>query len=343
MHLADRLGRPLADLRLSVTDRCNLRCSYCMPEEEYRWLPRSDILRFEELTTLVRAFVGCGVEDVRLTGGEPLLRRDIEQLVTMLRGIDGLRDLSMTTNGLLFAPMAARLKAAGLDRITISLDTLQPERFRTLARREGLPQVLASLEAAQAHGFRHTKIDTVLVRGINDDEIVPLFEQARSVGAEIRYIEYMDVGGATHWSLDKVVPASEILAVLERTYGPARRVEVESRAPAKRWLLADGTVFGIVASTTQPFCGTCDRSRVTADGMWFHCLYATHGTNLRALLRAGATNEELMDALRHGWRAREDRGAQLRLEAQAQAERGTLAERATLRDNPHLEMHTRGG
>ncbi len=153
----------------------------------------------------------------------------------------------------------------------------------------------------------------------------------------------MDVGGATQWSPDKVVPAAEVLAVLERAYGPARRVEVESRAPAKRWLLADGTVFGIVASTTQPFCGTCDRSRVTADGMWFHCLYAAQGINLRTLLRADATHAELMDALRQGWRARADRGAQLRLEAEAQAERGTLAERATLRDNPHLEMHTRGG
>ena len=340
MHLADRLGRPLADLRLSVTDRCNLRCSYCMPEEEYRWLPRSDILRFEELVVLVQAFVECGVEDVRLTGGEPLLRKDLPRLVGMLRGVRGLRELSMTTNGILYAPLARELKDAGLDRVTISLDTLDPARFRALARRDGLDEVLSALEAARAVGMRGTKIDTVVLRGVNDDEILPLFEHARSLEAEIRYIEYMDVGGATQWSPDKVVPAAEILATIERAHGPARRVDVESRAPAKRHLLADGSVFGLVASTTRPFCSTCDRSRVTADGMWFHCLYATRGTNLRELLRAGAGTDDLRRAIVDGWRERADRGAESRLE---QAQRGALAGRDDLLDNPHLEMHTRGG
>jgi len=340
MHLADRLGRPLADLRLSVTDRCNLRCSYCMPEEEYRWLPRADILRFEELVVLVQAFVECGVEDVRLTGGEPLLRKDLPRLVGMLRGVRGLRELSMTTNGILYAPLARELKDAGLDRVTISLDTLDPARFRALARRDGLDEVLSALEAARAVGMRGTKIDTVLVRGVNDAEILPLFEHARSVEAEIRYIEYMDVGGATQWSLDKVVPATEVLAIIEAAHGPAKRIELESSAPARRFLLADGSVFGLVASTTQPFCSTCDRSRVTADGMWFHCLYATRGTNLRELARRDVPGPALIEAIRHGWRARDDRGAELRFEA---AQRGTLAVREVLRDNPHLEMHTRGG
>jgi cyclic pyranopterin phosphate synthase len=340
MHLADRLGRPLADLRLSVTDRCNLRCSYCMPEEEYRWLPRADILRFEELVVLVQAFVDCGVEDVRLTGGEPLLRQDIVRLVGMLRGVRGLRELSMTTNGILYAPLARELRDAGLDRVTISLDTLDPARFLALSRRAGLDQVLASLEAAREAGMRGTKIDTVLLRGVNDAEILALFEHARSVEAEIRYIEYMDVGGATQWSLDKVVPAAEVLATIQAAHGPAQRVDLDSRAPARRFLLADGTVFGLVASTTQPFCGTCDRSRVTADGLWFHCLYATSGTNLRELVRADDARPSLVAAIRRGWSAREDRGAQARFDS---ASRGTLAAREVLRDNPHLEMHTRGG
>ncbi len=330
----------MRNLRLSVTDRCNLRCAYCMPEEEYRWLPRSDILDFEEISALVDAFTDVGVDRVRLTGGEPLLRRDIADLVRLLAAKPALRDVALTTNGILLAENARELRAAGLHRVTVSLDTLRPETFRALVRRDGLDQVLEGIREARAAGFRRIKIDTVLLRGTNDDEIVPLFEFARSVDAELRFIEYMDVGGATRWSMDQVVTRAQVLETLRAQYGTPVPIHDDGSAPAERFLLPDGTTFGIIASTTQPFCASCDRSRLTADGRWLTCLYATSGHDLRAPLRAGATREELAARIRGTWTARTDRGAEERLAAH---ERGAFVQVEDLRKDPHLEMHTRGG
>lgn len=340
MSVSDLHRRPLRNLRVSVTDRCNLRCAYCMPEEEYKWLPRTEILDFEELSTLVDAFIACGADKVRLTGGEPLLRRDLDVFVQLLAAKPALKDLALTTNGILLAEHAASLKRAGLHRVTVSLDTLRPDRFRALTRRDGHERVLAGLAAARDAGFTHTKIDSVVLRGTNDDEIVELIEFAKRVDAEVRFIEYMDVGGATRWSMEQVFPRREILARVRAAYGPVTPVHEDSSAPAERYLLSDGTVFGVIASTTAPFCAACDRSRLTADGMWYLCLYARHGTDLRKLLRSGASPAALAHEVARVWSGRSDRGAEVRL---AEHERGALAERAELVADPHLEMHKRGG
>ena len=337
---ADVHGRPLKNLRISVTDRCNLRCAYCMPEPEYVWLARERILRFEEISRLVDAFLVLGVDKVRLTGGEPLLRRDLEKLVAMLAEKQGIRDLAMTTNGLLLAEHAGALKRAGLSRVTVSLDTLRPERFRALTQREGHERVLAGIDAVRSAGFEHTKIDSVILAGTNDDELVDLVEFGKKVGAEVRFIEYMDVGGATRWSPDAVRSGAEMLRALASAYGPIEPVLDEDSAPAQRFLLADGTVFGIIASTTAPFCGSCDRARLTADGMWYTCLYATEGLDLARPLRAGASAEELASLVSARWRIRTDRGAEDRLR---ESHRAAWIDRERLAENPHLEMHTRGG
>ena len=340
MTLVDRLQRPLRNLRLSVTDRCNLRCEYCMPEKEYVWLPREAILSFEETSALVDVFASLGVDKVRLTGGEPLLRHDLPALVRMLAAKPELRDLALTTNGVLLADQAVELQRAGLRRITVSLDTLRPERFRELARLDALPAVLAGIDRAATAGFASLKLDTVVLRGVNDDEIVAVLDYARSVGAEARFIEYMDVGGATRWSRAQVVPRAEILDRLAERFGAIRPVAEESSAPAERFALPGGYVFGIIASTTAPFCRSCDRSRLTADGMWYLCLYAMRGADLRAPLRAGASAEELRRLIAASWTERADRGAEERL---ALRERDPLVARPTLLRDPHLEMHTRGG
>jgi GTP 3',8-cyclase len=341
MPALDRLGRPLRNLRLSVTDRCNLRCAYCMPEEEYVWLPRADILSFEELAHLVRVFTGLGVEKVRLTGGEPLLRRDLAALVRLLAEQGGLRDLALTTNGILLDEQAAGLRRAGLARLTVSLDTLQPERFQRLTRRDEHARVLAGLAAAAAAGFTGTKLNSVVLRGVNDDELVPLLRFGRERGLEVRFIEYMDVGGATGWDAHTVVPRAEMLARIAAELGPvAPDPGDDPSAPAETFRLSDGTRFGVIASTTEPFCQACDRARLTADGLWYTCLYAPHGTDLRGPLRAGAGDAELGARILGLWRERSDRGAEERL---ALAERGRLAAASELRSDPHLEMHTRGG
>jgi len=337
--LLDQHQRPLRNLRLSVTDRCNLRCSYCMPEPEYVWLPREDILHFEEIERLVDVFTGLGVDKVRLTGGEPLLRRGLPDLIARLAQRPAIRDLAMTTNGVLLAQHAQALKDAGLHRLTVSLDTLQPHRFRELTRSDDLDRVLAGIAAA-APLFPGLKLDTVAIRGINDDEIVALIEFARGYGAEVRFIEYMDVGGATHWSMPRVLSRDAILSGLEQHYGPIAAIEEVSSAPADRYRLPDGTVFGIIASTTAPFCADCDRSRLTADGVWYLCLYAAQGTDLRQAVRSGASTAEIADLIRSTWEARRDRGAEDRLAAR---DRSPLIPVASLRRDPHLEMHTRGG
>ncbi|MEZ5102850.1 MAG: GTP 3',8-cyclase MoaA, partial [Thermoleophilia bacterium] len=307
----DRLQRPLRNLRLSVTDRCNLRCSYCMPEENYVWLPHRDILSFEEIGRLVDVFRELGVTKVRLTGGEPLLRKDLPELVGMLAA-KGLDDLALTTTGVLLADQAEALARAGLHRLTVSLDTLDPARFEALSRRARLDRVFAGMEAARAAGLGEgLKIDTVLMRGVNDDEIGALVDFARAQGAELRFIEYMDVGGATRWTPETVVSQAEILRHLEELEGAAPvPIDKSDWAPANRWRLADGSTVGIIASTTAPFCRTCDRARLTADGTFYSCLYATTGLDISAPLRDGASPDELRELLAATWTAREDRGAE---------------------------------
>jgi cyclic pyranopterin phosphate synthase len=326
-----------------VTDRCNLRCQYCMPEEEYTWLRRADLLTFEEIQRLVEVFTELGVDKVRLTGGEPLLRRGVPDLVRLLAAVPAVRDLAMTTNGVLLGDQAATLRAAGLHRVTVSLDTLRPERFRALTRRDEHAAVLRGIEAVRAAGFSGLKLDTVVIRGVNEDELVDLVEFGRRVDAEVRFIEYMDVGGATHWSREQVVSRAEMLERLADRYGPIEPIREESSAPAERFRLPDGTTFGIIASTTAPFCRTCDRSRLTADGTWYLCLYAQRGVDLRTPLRDGASRDELRALIASVWTRRRDRGAEERKELEAIGHRGVLVQIEGLRQDPHLEMHTRGG
>jgi cyclic pyranopterin phosphate synthase len=312
-----------------------------MPEQEYVWLPKQSILTFEEIDRLVRVFASLGIEKVRLTGGEPLLRHDLPTLTAMLASIPGVRDLAMTTNGLLLEKHAARLREAGLERVTVSLDTLRPDRMRELARTDRHADVLTGIVAARRAGFEHLKLNTVVIRGVNDDELVDLLEFGRAQGAEVRFIEYMDVGGATGWTAEQVVSQREILARLASQYGAITAIaEADHAAPAERFQLADGTTFGIIASTTAPFCRSCDRSRLTADGTWFLCLYAERGIDLREPLRGGASDEALAELIRSTWQGRSDRGAEERLELR---DRAPLYQVAGLRADPHREMHTRGG
>jgi cyclic pyranopterin phosphate synthase len=338
--IRDTFARPLRNLRLSVTDRCNLRCAYCMPEEEYAWLPRADILTFEEIARLVDVFAGLGVDKVRFTGGEPLLRKDLPRLVKMIAAEPRIRDLAITTNGILLAQEAQALRDAGIQRVTVSLDTLKPDRFRALTRRDAYPQVIEGIEAVSRMGWPGLKLDTVVMRGVNDDEIADLIEFARRMGAELRFIEYMDVGGATRWSMDQVVSRADILERLGQRYGRIEAIVEESSAPANRFRLPDGLTFGIISSTTAPFCQTCDRSRLTADGQWFLCLYATAGIDLRKYLRDGSSNDDLAGLIRSAWEERRDRGAEERLLLK---NRQPLVQIGELKAKPHLEMHTRGG
>jgi cyclic pyranopterin phosphate synthase len=339
MSSLDALGRPLRNLRLSVTDRCNLRCEYCMPETDYVWLPREDLLQFEEISTLVDVFLALGVDRLRVTGGEPLLRRDLASLIKMLASKPGLADLAMTTNGILLADQIDSLRAAGIRRVTVSLDTLRADRFVALARFNELARVKEGIAAAH-RVFGGLKIDTVVIRGVNDDELVELVEFGRTVNAEVRFIEYMDVGGATHWAPGLVMSKREIVARFAREYGSVEPIIEESSAPADRFRLPDGTTFGIIASTTEPFCKSCDRSRLTADGMWYLCLYASRGIDLRSAIRAGATAQQLAATISDAWRGRDDRGAETRL---ALGDRRAFVPISSLKKDPHLEMHTRGG
>ena len=310
-----------------------------MPEADYIWLPREDILDFEEIGSLVDVFADLGVDKVRLTGGEPLLRRGLAALVAQLAPKPRISDLALTTNGVLLADQAHELKSAGLHRITVSLDTLRHDRFKALARYDELDRVLAGISTA-APLFPGLKIDTVVIRGVNDDELGALIDFGREHGAEVRFIEYMDVGGATHWTPERVVSRTAMLDTLGRSHGPATPIVEHTSAPADRYRFADGTVFGIISSTTQPFCRDCDRSRLTADGLWYLCLYATRGVDLRKALRSGASPDELAALIRSVWERRTDRGAEVRLAAR---DRAPLIPIETLRRDPHLEMHTRGG
>jgi cyclic pyranopterin phosphate synthase len=311
-----------------------------MPGQDYVWLPRESILSFEEIDRLVGIFLGLGVEKVRLTGGEPLLRHDLPTLIAQLRRHRLLRDVALTTNGILLARSAAELRRAGLDRVTISLDTLRPERMLAFARSTRHADVLAGIEAAQRAGLKPIKLNVVVIRGHNDDELGELLEFARRHQAELRFIEYMDVGGATEWSMDQVVGRGEILERLEGQYGAVTPVHRSDWAPAERFRLPDGTGFGVIASTTAPFCRTCDRSRLTADGTWLLCLYGDNGLDLREALRSGLSDEAIATLIADVWRRRLDRGAEVRAES---PQRGALYQLESLQADPHREMHTRGG
>jgi len=305
-----------------------------MPEEDYVWLPNAEILSFEEVSALVDRFIALGVRKVRLTGGEPLLRRDLPELVKLLAS-KPLEDLALTTNGVLLEQQASALREAGLHRVTVSLDTLKPARFVALTRRDAHAKVLAGIEAARSAGLP-LKLDCVALKGLNDDELKPLLDFGAAHGAEVRFIEYMDVGGATLWSRAQVLSRAEILAQL----GGVPVVE-DRWAPAERFRLPDGRIYGIIASTTAPFCRTCDRARLTADGMFFTCLYAKTGVDLKRPLRAGASDGELEALVRGVWTKRSDRGAEERLKLREQ--RAPLLPADELQKDPHLEMHTRGG
>jgi cyclic pyranopterin phosphate synthase len=286
------------------------------------------------------SIVWVGVDRLRITGGEPLLRRDLPELVRQLAARPWVRDLALTTNGVLLADAIGDLQRAGLHRVTVSLDSLRPERFARLTRRDVLPQVLAGIDAVTRIGLPGLKLDVVVTRGDNEDELADLVRYGRSVNAEVRFIEYMDVGGATQWRPDAVVPRREMLERLDAVFGEIRPVDETSSAPADRFRLPDGTTFGIISSTTQPFCRTCDRARLTADGVLLLCLYAQHGTDLRRPLRAGAARETLLNLIRAVWQGRADRGAEERVGLR---ERGSYIPLRVLKKDAHLEMHTRGG
>ena len=316
-RLVDRLGRPIRDLRVSVTDRCNFRCVYCMPKEvfgrDYPFLPRAQLLTFEELERLARLFAGVGVEKIRITGGEPLVRRDVETLVAMLARIPGL-DLTLTTNGALLAQKAQVLRDAGLDRITVSLDSLDDATFRAMNDVDfPVARVLAGIDAALAAGLDPVKVNVVVKRGVNDDGVVAMAHAFRGTGVVVRFIEYMDVGHTNGWRLDDVVPAAEVVAAIDAEY-PLEPVEPGYRGEvASRWRYRDGSgEIGVISSVTQPFCSDCTRARLSADGKLYTCLFAVRGHDLRALLRGGASDEQLTDALRGIWGARTDRYSELR-------------------------------
>ena len=323
----DRLGRPVEDLRVSLTDRCNLRCTYCMPREmfgpDHAFLPRHELLSFEELTRVLTAFVGLGVSKLRLTGGEPLLRSDLPDLIGMISPLDGVEDIALTTNGILLPRYAEALMDAGLRRVTISLDALDDETFRQTADTPlSVDAVLEGVDAALAAGLSPVKVNTVLQRGINDHQIEDLAGWARDTGVTLRFIEFMDVGTTNDWQRDKVVPADEVQARIDARWPiepvePVRDGEVAPGAGrsevAERYRYLDGAgEVGIVASVTRPFCRTCVRARLSAVGELYTCLFAAKGHDLRAVIRGGATDEELRDAIASVWRARTDRASELR-------------------------------
>ena len=327
--MRDTRGRPLRDLRISVTDRCNFRCSYCMPKEifisEYTWLPHSALLSFEEITRLARVFVGHGVHKLRLTGGEPLLRKGLETLIEQLAALrtpDGAPlDITLTTNGSLLARKAAVLKAAGLNRVTVSLDSLDDPTFRAMNDVDfPVADVLAGIEAARAAGLGPVKVNMVVKRGTNDAQILPMARHFRGSGIVLRFIEYMDVGATNGWRMDEVLPSAEVVQRLQAEFP---LVPLQASAPgetAERWGYAgaDGRhdpalgEVGFISSVTQAFCGDCNRARLSMDGKLFLCLFAGQGYDLRSLMRDGATDEQLDAAIAAIWQGRSDRYSELR-------------------------------
>ena len=337
MAVTDTLGRGLRDLRVSVTDRCNFRCTYCMPRElfgaDHAFVHRDELLTFEEITRVVAAFARAGVDSVRLTGGEPLLRRDLPRLVEQIAAIDGIDDLAMTTNAALLAANASALAAAGLRRVTVSLDAIDPDVFRAMADTTvSVETVFDGLAAAAEAGLGPIKINAVVQRGVNEHQIVPLTAFAREHGYTLRFIEYMDVGSTNGWRTADVVAAEEILATVDAAFPIAPVPPLREGETASRYRFVDGTgEVGVIASVTQPFCGTCTRARVSPVGEVFTCLFATKGHDLRALLRAGADDAELQAAVQAIWTGRGDRYSELRSQLH-----GTPA-------GPRVEMSYIGG
>jgi GTP 3',8-cyclase len=320
MTLTDVFDRPLRDLRISVTDRCNFRCTYCMPKEvfgpQYQFLQRDELLTYEEIARLARIFVAQGIEKIRLTGGEPLVRRDLDQLISQLAAIPGLRDLTLTTNGSLLRAQAKKLKAAGLQRITVSLDSFDDDVFRKM-NDVGVPvaQVLDGIEAAAEAGLSPIKVNAVVQRGVNDHTIVDLARHFKGTGHIVRFIEYMDVGATNGWRMDEVVPAREIVERINAVFPIEPAHENYRGEVAKRWRYKDGTgEIGVITSITEPFCGDCTRARLSPEGELYTCLFGTRGHDFRSLLRGGKTDEEIAEFLGSVWRVRDDRYSEIRSE-----------------------------
>jgi len=313
---ADVLGRPLRDLRISVTDRCNFRCVYCMPrtvfDKDYQFLPHAQLLSFEEIARLARVFVGLGVRKIRLTGGEPLVRRDLERLIAMLAGLDA--DLTLTTNGALLAKKAALLKDAGLKRITVSLDSLHDASFKAMNDADvPVARVLAGIDAAAAAGFAPIKINMVVKRGMNDRDIVNMARHFRSTGHIVRFIEFMDVGSTNGWRMDDVMPSAEVVRRIDAVF-PLEPIEPNYAGEvAERWRYRDGAgEIGVISSVTQAFCRDCNRLRLSTEGAMFTCLFGSEGHDLRSLLRSGAGDDDIRDRIVAVWRARSDRYSEIR-------------------------------
>jgi cyclic pyranopterin phosphate synthase len=314
----DTLGRPLHDLRISVMDRCNFRCPYCMPREQfhenYRFLKPAERLSFEEILRVTRVFVDLGVRKVRLTGGEPLLRPNVSELVGELSALEGLEDVALTTNGVLLAKHAAELKANGLKRVTVSLDSLDPAVFAKMSGGfQGIEQVLEGIQAAVDSGLTPLKINAVVERGMNDHTALDLVERFRGTGVIVRFIEYMDVGNRNHWSLDRVMPSHELMQRIHARW-PVHAAAGNYRGEvAERYVFDDGSgEVGFISSVTQPFCGDCSRARLSSEGVFYTCLFAASGTDLKAPLRDGASDAELTDLIRNVWLGREDRYSEQR-------------------------------
>jgi GTP 3',8-cyclase len=316
--MRDRFNRPLRDLRISVTDRCNFRCTYCMPSEifgeAYHFLPRAELLTFEEMTRISRLLVKLGVVKLRITGGEPLVRQELERLIVMLNEIPGVEDIALTTNGYFLPQKAQLLKDAGLHRLTVSLDTLDEDVFQKMnGRRSSVAKVIQGLEAAEKAGFERIKINSVIQRGVNDHTVVDLARWAKERGYIMRFIEYMDVGTLNGWRMDDVVPAKEIIESINAVMPVEPEQENYFGEVAARWRYVDGSgEFGVITSVTQPFCGTCTRMRLSPEGKFFTCLFGTKGTDLRDAMRQGATDEELEAIVRNVWRVRDDRYSEIR-------------------------------
>jgi len=337
MPALDTLGRPMRDLRISVTDRCNFRCTYCMPLDEYKWIERQEVLSFEEIERLVRLFLDFGIQKVRLTGGEPLVRRDLYRLIARLAAVPGLADISLTTNGALLAEQAEALYASGLRRINVSVDTLNKDRFTALTKRGNLDDVMAGLFAAKKAGMSPIKLNAVIIRGTNDDEILTLVEFARTNGFAMRFIEYMDVGNVNAWILEKTVTKKEILETVHARF-PVREVgRAHGSAPAVDYEFIDGAgEIGIIGSVTEPFCSSCTRVRLTADGKLVTCLFAESGFDLKSWIRSGASDDEIRAQIATIWTGRVDRYSDVRWQ---QVRSGAYK----ARDHKKIEMITLGG
>jgi cyclic pyranopterin phosphate synthase len=314
--LTDTFHRPVKDLRISVTDRCNFRCTYCMPLDEYEWINKKEILSFEEIARIAKLFIERGVEKIRLTGGEPLVRQDLHLLIAKLAKLEGLQDLCLTTNGALLANQVSALAGAGLKRVNVSIDTLDSEKFKRMTKRGDLDKVIEGIFAAKAAGLAPIKLNAVVERGVNDDDILPLVEFSRANGFAMRFIEYMDVGNANNWTSAKLVAKKQIIETIHSRY-PLREIgRDQGSAPSVDYEFIDGQGdIGVIASVTEPFCANCTRSRITADGKLVTCLFSHVGHDLKAKLRGGATDEEIGEFIAKIWSGRTDRYSADRLAA----------------------------